>query len=57
LGYLSQVDFVILLKNGEILETGTYAQLLEKKGNFAELIANSSRENDPENEDGKFPNG
>ncbi|XP_049867756.1 multidrug resistance-associated protein 1 isoform X1 [Pectinophora gossypiella] len=36
--YLSQTDLVVVLKEGEISEAGTYQQLLEKKGAFAEFL-------------------
>ncbi|KAI8422379.1 hypothetical protein MSG28_006239 [Choristoneura fumiferana] len=36
--YLAQTDLVIVLKEGEISEAGSYQQLLEKKGAFAEFL-------------------
>ncbi|KAK7067583.1 Canalicular multispecific organic anion transporter 1, partial [Halocaridina rubra] len=36
--YLPQVDKIIVLKNGEISEHGTYAELLQKKGEFQEFL-------------------
>ncbi|XKL66878.1 hypothetical protein PGB90_010298 [Kerria lacca] len=36
--YLPQVDFIIVLKNGSISESGTYNELLKKKGPFAEFL-------------------
>ncbi|KOB77962.1 ATP-binding cassette sub-family C member 1 [Operophtera brumata] len=36
--YLSQTDLVVVLKDGEMSEAGTYQQLLEKKGAFAEFL-------------------
>ncbi|KAK7079415.1 Canalicular multispecific organic anion transporter 1, partial [Halocaridina rubra] len=38
LTYLSQVDKIIVLKNGSISEEGTYKELLAKKGEFQEFI-------------------
>ena len=31
-------DRIIMLKNGEIAESGTYDELMEKKGLFAQLV-------------------
>ncbi|XP_015122091.1 multidrug resistance-associated protein 1 isoform X1 [Diachasma alloeum] len=36
--YLPDVDNIVVLKDGEITETGTYKQLLEKKGAFADFL-------------------
>ncbi|XP_063535449.1 multidrug resistance-associated protein 1 [Cydia strobilella] len=36
--YLAQTDLVVVLKEGEISEVGSYQQLLEKKGAFAEFL-------------------
>lgn len=36
--YLAQTDLVVVLKAGEISEVGSYQQLLEKKGAFAEFL-------------------
>ncbi|XP_050673788.1 multidrug resistance-associated protein 1 isoform X2 [Leptidea sinapis] len=36
--YLAQCDLVMVLRDGEISEVGTYQQLLEKKGAFAEFL-------------------
>ncbi|KAL0880786.1 hypothetical protein ABMA27_001981 [Loxostege sticticalis] len=36
--YLAQTDMVLVLKDGEVSEAGTYQQLLEKKGAFAEFL-------------------
>ncbi|KAH1017951.1 hypothetical protein HUJ05_008526 [Dendroctonus ponderosae] len=36
--YLPQTDNMYVLKDGEVSETGTYQELLEKKGAFAEFI-------------------
>lgn len=35
---LPNVDAIIVMKNGSISEFGTYRELLEKKGNFAEFL-------------------
>ncbi|KAM3964279.1 multidrug-Resistance like Protein 1 [Aphomia sociella] len=36
--YLAQTDLVIVLRDGEVSEAGSYQQLLEKKGAFAEFL-------------------
>ncbi|CAH1990666.1 unnamed protein product [Acanthoscelides obtectus] len=36
--YLPQTDQIVVLKNGEISESGTYKELLDKKGAFAEFL-------------------
>ena len=35
---IKQCDRIIVLKNGNIVEDGTYETLIEKNGHFAELI-------------------
>ncbi|KAK9886059.1 hypothetical protein WA026_014841 [Henosepilachna vigintioctopunctata] len=40
LTYLPQVDQILVMKEGEISEMGTYRQLLNKKGCFAEFLLN-----------------
>ena len=37
--YLPQVDFIVVLQDGIISESGTYKELMEKKGAFAGFIA------------------
>lgn len=49
--YLSQVDRIIVLKDGEISEAGTYNELLQKKGSFSEFIATHSTEYDKHDAD------
>lgn len=36
--FLPQVDQIIVLKNGEITEVGSYKELLARKGAFAEFL-------------------
>lgn len=36
--FLSQMDQIIVLDDGEVIESGTYDELLHKNGMFAELI-------------------
>lgn len=42
--YLPEVDNIIVLNDGEITESGTYKQLLEKKGAFAEFLVHHLEE-------------
>lgn len=37
--FLSQVDKIIVMKNGEISEIGTYNEILERKSEFAEFLS------------------
>ncbi|KAK3859641.1 hypothetical protein Pcinc_034255 [Petrolisthes cinctipes] len=36
--YLPRVDYILVLKNGKVSESGTYAELVEKKGEFQEFL-------------------
>ncbi|CAL7934381.1 unnamed protein product [Xylocopa violacea] len=42
--YLPEVDNIIVVKDGEITEVGTYKQLLEKKGAFSEFLVHHLQE-------------
>jgi ATP-binding cassette subfamily C (CFTR/MRP) protein 1 len=42
--YLPNVDMIVVLKDGEVTEMGTYKQLLEKKGAFAEFLVHHLQE-------------
>lgn len=44
--YLPQVDWILVLRDGEISETGTYKDLLNKKGAFADFLTNHLQENE-----------
>jgi ATP-binding cassette subfamily C (CFTR/MRP) protein 1 len=49
--YLPQVDHIVVLKDGQISEEGTYKELLAKKGAFADfLIQHMGEENGAEYE-------
>ena len=39
LSTIRQCDRIIVLEGGKIIEDGTYEQLIEKNGCFAELVA------------------
>lgn len=49
--YLPEVDNIFVLKDGEVSEQGTYRQLLDKKGAFAEFLIQHLTEVSPEAED------
>ena len=40
LSYLPYVDYIIVLKDGSIYESGTYQELLDHDGALADLIQN-----------------
>ncbi|GAP89237.1 putative ABC transporter transmembrane region [Rosellinia necatrix] len=44
---LSDADFICQIKEGEIVESGTYRQLMAMKGGIAELIKSSGQDSDP----------
>lgn len=44
--YLPEVDVIVVLTDGEISEIGTYRELLDKKGAFAEFLIQHLQEND-----------
>lgn len=52
--FLPQVDFIVVLKDGTVSETGTYKELLEKKGAFAEFLVQHLQE---KQEDGETDGG
>ncbi|CAG7718432.1 unnamed protein product, partial [Allacma fusca] len=49
--YLAQVDNIIVLKNGEISETGTFHELLSRKGAFADFLIQHASVEDLESAD------
>lgn len=49
--YLPEIDNIFVLKEGEVSEQGTYKQLLDKKGAFAEFLIQHLTEVSPEEED------
>ncbi len=36
--FLSEVDQIVVIKGGKIAETGTFEELMQKKGTFADFI-------------------
>ncbi|RZF36743.1 hypothetical protein LSTR_LSTR005056 [Laodelphax striatellus] len=52
ISFLPEVDFIIVVNNGQISEQGTYKELLAKKGAFADFIVNHLQDiDDPEEEE------
>ncbi|XP_014222082.1 multidrug resistance-associated protein 1 isoform X9 [Trichogramma pretiosum] len=49
--YLPEVDNIVVLKDGEISESGTYKELLEKRGAFADFLVQHLQEVKSEEED------
>ena len=52
LGFLSQCDKIVTMKGGRIKEVGTYAELMDRAGAFAEYVHNygtseGNEEDDP----------
>lgn len=48
LSYLPRVDEIFVMTNGEITESGTYKQLLSKKGSFSEFLIQYLQEHQDE---------
>ena len=44
ISYLPEVDFIVVMCGGAIVQSGTYEKLLSENGDFADLIANYSLE-------------
>ena len=40
--YLQEVDKIVVLKDGEISELGTFEELMERKGAFSEVLIHFS---------------
>jgi len=36
--YLREVDLIVVMKDGQVSETGTYKELIDKKGDFADFL-------------------
>lgn len=52
--FLPEVDDIVVLKDGEISEQGTYVELLEKKGAFADFLIQHLQEVNEEDEGNLF---
>lgn len=56
--YLPKVDKIVVMKNGQITEQGTYGQLVENKGEFNEFLlqylSEKTEEEFDDDLDGKF---
>ena len=52
IGFLPQCDKIVVMVDGKITETGTYTELIENNGAFAEFLRNYSNvENEEEEEE------
>lgn len=51
--YLKNVDKIVVLKDGSVSEEGTYQELLDKKGAFADFLVQHLSEVADEDEDGE----
>ncbi|KAJ3269825.1 Multidrug resistance-associated protein 1 [Terramyces sp. JEL0728] len=49
LQYLNQLDHILVVDNGQIVESGTYTELIDKNGKFSQMIQNHTIE-DPEHD-------
>lgn len=49
--FLPLVDSIVVMKNGEIAEAGTFKDLMEKNGEFSQFLAEHTKHSD--NESGK----
>ncbi|XP_046682933.1 multidrug resistance-associated protein 1-like isoform X2 [Homalodisca vitripennis] len=46
IAYLPQVDMIVVMKEGEIMEQGTFKELLDKEGEFSEFLIQYLTETD-----------
>ena len=53
ISYLPQVDKIYVLRDGEIAESGTYQQLLDKNGEFAEFLKTYALDDDQTHKEGE----
>ena len=56
IGFLPQCDKIVVMVDGKITETGSYTELIENNGAFAEFLRNYSNvenEGEEEEEDGE----
>ncbi len=51
-GFLSQCDKIVVMVEGKVTETGTYTELIENNGAFAEFLRNFSNMDNEEGEEG-----
>ncbi len=50
ISFLPQVDQIVVLVDGQISETGSYQQLLDQNGAFADFLRNYLTQEDDESE-------
>lgn len=51
--YLPQTDKIVVLKDGEVSEIGSYQELLDKKGDFSDFLMQHMNDAEDETEEGK----
>ncbi|XP_063232793.1 LOW QUALITY PROTEIN: multidrug resistance-associated protein 1-like [Bacillus rossius redtenbacheri] len=49
--YLPEVDLIVVLKDGQVTEKGTYQELLDRKGAFSEFMLQYQQETEPDDPD------
>lgn len=49
LSFLPQMDFIIVLADGQVSEAGSYPALLQRSGSFANFLCNYAPDEDEEN--------
>lgn len=49
--YLREVDLIVVMKDGQVSESGTYKELLDKKGDFADFLILHMQEQNEYKED------
>ncbi|KAM9597584.1 ATP-binding cassette sub-family C member 3 [Trichechus inunguis] len=54
ISFLPQMDFVIVLADGQVSEAGSYPALLQRNGSFAEFIRNYAPDKDERHPDSKI---
>ena len=55
LGFLPQCDKIVVMDNGSITEVGSYSELVDQDGAFAEFLRNyATRDDNEEGDPGKI---
>ena len=53
IGFLPQCDKIIVMDNGQISEVGSYTELIDRNGAFAEFLRNYGTSGENEDEEGE----
>ena len=48
--YLPQVDYILMLDAGRVIERGTFAQMMETSGNLASFVKGFINENEDDDD-------